>query len=501
MPNQSEYKHGGFIPVTDYLADIARFRKGARWRLPLGFTDRAQLWLLSVLVRFSWFTPLLYVKHPYPWGPAYTLLIQYLRKKQIVDEVSVRTLLHPGYFSFYAERRIMKGSTHWKVHGHGVSTDRETALSKTLGEMLERSISGLGDENRQITFRSPHELIAQRVPLIYPPQYHQYLPAQVAAYPTKLQHNPQDAIEWVTGTNLVTTERTLIPKHLTSWFLGNRLYKRVLQHPTSNGSGAYFSKVSATLRALLEVVQRDAIMTHWLTKTPPRQISAHSLPEPLQAMINDSARIGITVSMFDITALGIPTVCVLSVTRQAQKPQVVLSAASALTMVEAITSSLEELVNIAGIFNEAEREGDGDVLASVDEQPFVSKLSARTRQLYWRGAERLKDLDWFFTGEAVSLAEVARQDLPVSDDDTKNLNTCLSVLKARGEGYYPTVYYPQNNIQSDLGFYVAQVFIPKAFPLFLTEYCGTFKSERLHDFAKAKGLPSWELNPQPHMFS
>jgi ribosomal protein S12 methylthiotransferase accessory factor YcaO len=249
------------------------------------------------------------------------------------------------------------------------------------------------------------------------------------------------------------------------------------------------------------VVQRDAIMTHWLTKTPPRQISAHSLPEHLRVMISDSERIGITVSVFDITALGIPTVCVLSVTRQAQKPQVVLSAASALTMVEAITSSLEELVNIAGIFNEAERESDADVMARAHEQPFVSKLSARTRQLYWRGEERLKDLDWFFAGGVVSLPEASGQDLPVSDDDTENLNTCLTVLKAQGEGYQPIVYYPINKIQKELGFYVAQVFIPKAFPLYLIEYYGTFKSERLHDFAKAMGLQSWELNPQPHMFS
>lgn len=501
MQNPIDYKTGGFIPLKEYIADIKRFRKEERWRLPLTIVDRIQLNFLFIIARFSLFSALLHIKHPYPWRPAYALLIQYLRKKQILDTVEVRTLLHPGFFSFFAKRRILKGETTWKINGHGVSRDRETALSKTLGEIIERSVSGLGDENRQVILRSPSELIANKVPLIYPPDYHRYLPHQLEEYGAKLKHDPQELMEWVTGYNLVTKRPTLIPRHMTSWFLGGRLYKKMLQHTTSNGSAAYFTKEGAVYRALLEVVQRDAILTHWLTKTPPRKIISQTLPDTIQLLIKDSERIGITVHILDITALSIPTVCVVAVTKDAENPQVVLSAATALTTLEAVTSSLEELINIAGLFGAKERDGDDANLVEVARRPFVSKLDARTRQLYWRGTERLQNLDWFFSGPEVSFEEVSRYDLPVSGNDTINLQTCVSVLEKLGTDYYPTVYHPLNKVQNDLQFFVAQVFIPKAFPLYLIEYYGTFQSKRLEDFALSKGLKHWELNKDPHMFS
>jgi thiazole/oxazole-forming peptide maturase SagD family component len=501
MNYQPEHKYGSYIPLGEYVADIKRFRSQSPWRLPLGFKDRLQLWLLARMVSFSWFAPLLHIKHPYPWGPAYTFLIEYLRKKQMVDELSVRTLLHAGFYSFYAERRIMKGSTHWQVIGHGVSKDRQTALSKTLGEILERTISGLGDENQNITSAAPEQLSAAVVPMVYPPRYHRYLPVQIATHAAKLQHDPRELLEWVTGVNLITHQPTLIPKHMTSWFYGNRLYKNVLQHPTSNGCAGYFTKEGATLRALLEVVQRDAILTHWLTKTPPRQIVLETLPGDLRVMVRDSERIGISVKILDITSLGIPTVCVVAITSQSPRPQVVLSAAAALTFEVAVGSALEELVNLAGIFNEVEQEGDDEVIARADNQPFVTKLSARTRQLYWRGAARLPELQWFLSGAEVSVAEACTGDLPTTQNDAQDLQTCLAVLRSQGEGYYPVAYQPKNHVQDELGFYVSQVFIPKAFPMYLLEYLGTFDSDRLQDFAAAKGISSWTLNLQPHMFS
>lgn len=77
----------------------------------------------------------------------------------------------------------------------------------------------------------------------------------------------------------------------------------------------------------------------------------------------------------------------------------------------------------------------------------------------------------------------------------------LRLLKGYGAEYYPVVYYPENSIQKKIGFYVAQVYIPKAFPFYLFEGYGTFDSDRLDDFAKSKNITNWALNPEPHMFS
>jgi hypothetical protein len=65
----------------------------------------------------------------------------------------------------------------------------------------------------------------------------------------------------------------------------------------------------------------------------------------------------------------------------------------------------------------------------------------------------------------------------------------------------PVVYFPENQMQQELQYWVAQVYIPKAFPLYLLERYGTFDSSRLLDFAHSCGKDSFNLNPMPHMFS
>ncbi len=97
-------------------------------------------------------------------------------------------------------------------------------------------------------------------------------------------------------------------------------------------------------------------------------------------------------------------------------------------------------------------------------QPFVSDLNEKTRQLYWRGPEKIQQFQWFLSGKQVSYAELCQKDLTSATDDATQLKACLSVLRKRGPDYYPIAYFPKHPIQAKLGFYIAQVYVPKAFP-------------------------------------
>ena len=124
-----------------------------------------------------------------------------------------------------------------------------------------------------------------------------------------------------------------------------------------------------------------------------------------------------------------------------------------------------------------------------------------SRQLYWKGKDKLQQFEWFIKGEQISYQQLCQKNLISKGDDISKLEICLNVLKSKGESYYPVVYYPENEVQQKIGFYVAQVYIPKAFPFYLVEKYGTFDSDRLQEFAESKKVFNWELNPQPHMFS
>ena len=285
---------------------------------------------------------------------------------------------------------------------------------------------------------------------------------------------------------------------MTSWFYGARSSDKMFMNPTSNGSACYFSKKGAVLRGLLEVIQRDAFMVHWLTHIPPKAVLKDTLPEQIQEMIYLFESLGLTLHILDTTAIAIPSVCVVAISEQSEVPQIVVSAASDVTFAQAIMNALEEMMTCTGIFF---YEDDGRLKDELsDEEPFVSKLNKTSRQIYWRGAEKLELFHWFISGERISYSELNKRDLRTGGRDSEQLEACLVVLRALGTDYYPVAYSPKNTVQRDLGVHVAQVYIPKAFPFYLIERYGTFDSDRLQEFAQSRGIPRWELNPLPHMF-
>ena len=493
------FGRAGYISIKEYVEDITHMFEDGPWKLPLRFGDRAQLFFLKMVIRFSWFADNLYIVHPSNFSPAYVTLLSYMQKKQLFDSITERNLHSRGYFSYYLEKKaIVRGQT-WVMSGQGVAEDKATAFSKALGEMIERAVSGMYDTNKDIVVASPDELM-KRGPMIYPPKHHRFLSVQKEKF-EELRHSSADPIAWVEGTNLMTKEKTYIPRQITSWFSENRNAKKnVLAHATTNGAAGYFTKTGAVLRGLLEVIQRDAFLVHWLTMIPPRVIDQKTLPEKIREKIRQIEILGLSLHVLDVTSLAIPSVFIAAINTYGKVPQVVLSGAAALTFEEAIENALREIIVIMEMFYYADGKAQSGY-ASIEPKPFVSNLGKVGRQLYWQGTHRVERFKWFISGESVSYSDACKGDIYCGGSDMDRLKKCLRILKDLGKDYYPTVYYPKNKIQDEIGFYIAQVYIPKAFPLYLVERYGTFESDRLQEFALSKGVSDWQLNPLPHMFS
>lgn len=495
-----QFGRAGYLSIGDYAEDIVEMESHGSWKLPLRVADRFQLALLRLVIRLSWFSENLYIAHGSNISPAYSILLSYADKKRFFDVFAEKALHRSGYFAYYFEKRVVVNGRTWKLVGQGSATDRATAFSTALGEIIERVVSGLYDENQDLVRLSPVELMRHR-PVLYPPKFHRFLPVQKEKRKL-LRHDPKEPILWVKGRNLVTDEETCIPRQLTSWFVGNRYEKTLLSSATTNGSAGYFTREGAVLRGLLEAVQRDAFLVHWLTTIPPRVIRQETLPSDLQKEIGEFARQGISIHVLDVTTLGIPSIIVAAISDAADMPQVVLSGASALSFSVAIRDALKEMVIGSEMFYYSpKKDGQPAEIEGATIEPFVANLGKLGRQLYWRGADRVQHFRWFVSGELISYEEASQDDLSAGANDAAKLRKCVSVLKAFGRDYFPVVYFPRNGSQQELGFYIAQVFIPKAFPLYLLEWHGTFESDRLKEFAASRGVTNWKLNPLPHMFS
>lgn len=490
----------GYVSVREYLNDILRMQKAGPWQLPLRYIDRMQLVFLAFLLRISWFSERISIVHTQTMSPAYSILVEYLRKKKFFDTMVERSLRYTGYYSYFLIKTVSFGKRTVVIRGQGAAEDPATALSKALGEMIERVISGLYD-HRPVARLSSFREMRERFPLVYPPRHHRFLALQEERF---AMVRPQEdyPLAWVVGRNLITREKTYIPRDMTSWCARIRpenTRNPILIHATTNGAAGYFTREGAVLRGLLEVVQRDGFLVHWLTMIPPNVIRQETLPVDMREKIGKFTSIGVTVFLLDITALPIPSVLVVAMNAESEVPSITLTAATALTFGEAIRDALVEMV--VGIEAFSYPDPSGTIKYGETEfEPFVSHLDKMARQFYWRGADRVKRFSWFLEGKHVSYDEICRCDVGHLSGDADRLDACLRTLKMFGSDYYPVVYYPKNAVQETLGFFVAQVYIPKAFPLYLFEGYGTFDSDRLREFAVSKGVCDWKLNPWPHGF-
>lgn len=149
-----------------------------------------------------------------------------------------------------------------------------TARNGAIGEALERyaALTWLPDRRvsasrRQLEGRSldPRDLV------LFADAQYEHLP--YAPY--------QDTtiLDWVPGRSLVSGEAVWVP--LLAAHLGESVSHReaYLFPPTSNGFAAGATAADALVRALLEVIERDAFLIAWAHRLAGRRIDARTLPD------------------------------------------------------------------------------------------------------------------------------------------------------------------------------------------------------------------------------
>ncbi|MDX2183268.1 MAG: YcaO-like family protein [Gemmatimonadaceae bacterium] len=167
-------------------------------------------------------------------------------------------------------------------------------------------------------------------------------------------------LAWTVATALDAGPSALVPSHLV--YFGYRPPRgvrvpRAAGRADSNGCAAGRSTADATRRALLELVERDAVAQWWYHQAPrpevPRAVWADDRRSRLVEWL---ARDGRDTWMLDLTGdLGIPVVAAVSVRRQGTFPRVLLGFAARLDRRTAAHRALDELLQEAMLVHAADR--------------------------------------------------------------------------------------------------------------------------------------------------
>ncbi len=154
----------------------------------------------------------------------------------------------------------------------GTASSAAHAQVKALAEAYERHVSSIVRVDREC----PANALDDRWidPRIIFPLSSQ----QLEALPHLQVFDPNVPWQWIQGTHAINGNTVWVPVDLVVYPLSSSTFRRKLCHEaSSSGVAAHTSEELAITGAALELVERDAIMRSWYTRTVPNVVSEKSL--------------------------------------------------------------------------------------------------------------------------------------------------------------------------------------------------------------------------------
>lgn len=239
---------------------------------------------------------------------------------------------------FHLARAKVVTSDDGRPHTWGRDTDPWLAFRKAAAEAVERE--GFR-EPRALTWASFESLP------------HAVDPAQLVAYSGRQYADPSFPYRpfnaqmphlWTAGTELHTRRPVQVLAELVFSRASLAPHAPVLQAPfsqvTSSGCAAGVSSEDASLRAMLEVIERDAFMRHWLAQSAGQAVSVSQLPTGVRARVRALEEAGCRLS---VQRLSSPWAHVCLVAAQHEELHfTTMGTAAAATFNHALDGALDE---------------------------------------------------------------------------------------------------------------------------------------------------------------
>lgn len=384
-----------------------------------------------------------------------------------------------------------------KMKGYGAGYTAAQSLICGLGESIERYCADFIPPGQILKNLNYTELSKTKKNILSPDKASPFAEFQYELPAFKfLKYTESVKTDWVLGENLCTGEEAWIPLGLTV----SKYRPQDFNELTTNGNACGSTREQALLGGLLELIERDAFLFHWWTKTPLKKVDFRSSRNPkIKEMIEYWGPYLDDIEVFSAeTDIGLPVF--VSIFRGDPKkglPALTLAASCQLDPVEMIKKSvLEVFLCLNFSRNRIHLWKDKDF----SEQFDSSILSfAQTSDFYASGrrsevAEFLCD-----SNETLVLDEIPNLS---QNCFSKNLKTLIGILSSRGYEAL-AVDIATRDVRS-AGFYVYRTFIPGLILLNARHVYRSWGGDRILSLKQKLGLTSSKLQiadlnqyPQP----
>lgn len=203
---------------------------------------------------------------------------------------------------------------------------------------------------------------------------------QLDGAPFLMPFDPSTIIEWVRGHDLYSNAETFLPIDLVYYPLSTRtLGRNLLFAANSSGIASHTDPTEATRRALLELVERHAVLTSWHEQKPAAALPSTALSPYVRNRQSYWGTQGYELRVLDFSVHGVP-VAGVAIGSSTVFPAFAFGSAAALDWQDAVVKALQEAeVGIAG--ERSSTSGPiaaGDVISPLDHGRFHAYDSSRT---------------------------------------------------------------------------------------------------------------------------
>lgn len=368
--------------------------------------------------------------------------------------------------------------------GRGLSLfDRSSAEVKSIAEFLERaSARAFKGENKIGTYQQILTTNNAINPLLFTPFHRSQLKEK---HFERFVIQPSNKFRWAIGRDLIEDTEILVPLQLACL---NKVpaAEPIIRFPDTNGL-AFGKTISETrYRGLLEIIERDALITTWLAGIRWKRIRLSSLPHQLKKIIVYLNKYKLKVDLYDVSLDFPPSVCLALISDLSSNPTCYVSLGSKASgdPSSAILGSIEEALQSRHI---------GKVYVLMGE-----KIGANNVQSYkdhvnlWAIMPDGKDILSQFSGEETDYKSLRR--IMPSDINEK----VKQIVDFFGQRHYKLIEIDVSAKEIlKHGFRCLKILSPDIQPFFANEKFPYLGGQRLLDF---KDKHSGKILNSPHPF-
>ena len=342
------------------------------------------------------------------------------------------------------------GSSMRKLFASGAGLTRTAAAWATLGEALERYAGSVYFEADLIEAPfaevESHALDPRDLISFSDVQY------RTPGFPF-VRFDPAEIRRWVGAWDLTNQREILVPAQCAILGYVEKFHAERLDNTYSTGLAAARSYQRAAASAIREVIERDAFMCHWYTRTSPRRIPLEDLAKSLRPEARSLLRCpGVTLNVLNITTdLAVP--CILAMIERHAQPGIAVGASCHLDVRQAIEKAVIEAFHCLCWLLDLDRSGEGPCDLSE-----VANFEDHTR--YYLDPARHKNLEFLRVGQ---LEHLSLEHANVTLNEEEEFQTLLQFTRDHGTRVILVDLTPEDVRQ--LGFVVVRAILPGLQPL------------------------------------